>query len=119
MILSSIGGLIEAISINSVPWDIVFPDKKSPLAHLGGGGVSGKVAQPHTWGFVKRIVKETKIPVIGPSVWDFKDIERLRKLGAKAISFGAIFLPYPWRPTTFVRRDKKQSVPAPASQKGE
>lgn len=119
LILPSIGGLIEAISINSVPWQVVFPDTKSPLEHLGGGGVSGRIAQPHTWGFVKRIVKETKIPVIGPSVWDFKDIERLRKLGAKAISFGAIFLPYPWRPTTFVRRDRKKSVLAPASQKGE
>lgn len=119
LILPNINGLIEAISINSVPWSIVFPERKSPLAHLGGGGVSGKIAQPYTWEFVRRIVKTTGIPVIGPSVWDFEDIEELRKLGAKAISFGSVFLPYPWRPTIFVRRDKKQVTSGLASQKGD
>ena len=98
---------IEAISINSVPWETIFPDKKSPLAHLGGGGVSGKIAQPYTWGLVKDLVSLTSIPVIGPSVWDFEDIAKLREIGAKAISFGSIFLRYPWRPTQFVRKDMK------------
>jgi len=98
---------IEAISINSVPWEIIFPCVKSPLAHLGGGGVSGEIAQPFTWGFVKKLVSMTSIPVIGPSVWEFEDIQRLRNLGAKAISFGSIFLRYPWRPTQFVRKDMK------------
>jgi len=47
----------EAIAINSVAWEKVFPKKKSPLAKLearlkrdtgaggGGGGVSGRAAQ--------------------------------------------------------------------------
>jgi len=100
---------IEAISINSIPWAVIFPNKKSPLAHLGGGGVSGKVAQPYTWGFVEKLVSMTPIPVIGPSVWEFEDIERLRKIGAKAISFGSIFVRYPWRPTHFVRKDMKRN----------
>ncbi len=107
-ILPEIKGIVEAISINSVPWAFIFP-KKSPLAHLGGGGVSGKIAQPHTWAFVRKLVSITSIPVIGPSVWEFSDIEELRKIGAKAISFGSIFLRYPWRPTLFVRRDKNES----------
>jgi len=101
-------GIIEAISINSVPWAVIFPDRSSPLAHLGGGGISGKIAQPFTWGFVEKIVKATSIPVIGPSVWDFSDIEKLRKLRAKAVSFGSVFLKYPWRPTMFVRKDKRR-----------
>ncbi len=100
-------GIIEAISINSVPWKVIFPEKKSPLAHLGSGGVSGRIAQPFTWKLVEDLAYLTKIPVIGPSVWEFDDVQKLRKIGAKAISFGSIFLTHPWRPTMFVRKDLK------------
>lgn len=110
-ILPEVEGIIEAISINSVPWEIIFPGKKSPLAHLGGGGVSGEIAQPHTWGFVEKLVSTTSIPVIGPSVWEFEDIEQLRKIGAKAISFGSVVFRFPWgcRPTMYVRKDMKRN----------
>ncbi len=109
-ILPSIKGTVEAISINSVPWDLVFPNQESPLAHLGGGGVSGGEAQAHTWDLVKRLVKKTDIPVIGPSVWDYEDIEILRDIGASAISFGSIFLRYPWRPAEYVRKDMERNT---------
>ena|SRR5680860_421841 len=98
-------GIVEAISINSVPWSIAFPKIKSPLAHLGGGGVSGKIAQEFTWKLVKDLKKITSIPVIGPSVWKFGDIEALRNIGADAISFGSIHIARPWAATKFVRRD--------------
>lgn len=107
-IVPEVKGIVEAISINSVPWKTIFPYKKSPLEHLGDGGVSGKIAQPHTWNLVGRIANQGTIPVIGPSIWDFEDIEQLREIGAKAISFGSIFLRYPWRPTLFVRKDMKR-----------
>lgn len=107
-IVNRVEDFVEAFSINSVPWQEVFPGQRSPLAHLGGGGVSGRVAQPYTWKLVKELSEMTRIPVIGPSVWDFEDIAKLRDLGAKAISFGSVFLKYPWRPTLFVRRDKKE-----------
>lgn len=107
MVLPEIKGIIEAISINSVPWRVIFPNRKSPFEPFGGGGVSGKIAQPYTWNFVKRLVSSTDIPVIGPSVWDFEDIAKLRQIGAKAISFGSIFLRYPWRPTFYVKKDIK------------
>jgi dihydroorotate dehydrogenase (NAD+) catalytic subunit len=106
-IIPSLQGLVEAISINSVPWAQAFPKRRSPLSHLGDGAISGKIAQPYTWDFLKRLKKRTSIPIIGPSVWNFKDIEKLRELGAEAISFGSIFLQYPWRPTLFVRKDKR------------
>lgn len=99
---------IEAISINSVPWKIVFPDRPSPFASLGGGGVSGKVAQKHTWGLVEKLAKKTSMPVICPSVWNYEDIAELRKRGAVAISFGSIFLGHPCRPTQFARRDVEE-----------
>ncbi|MDO8528135.1 MAG: hypothetical protein Q7T03_10690 [Deltaproteobacteria bacterium] len=98
------GGGVEAISINSVPWSVAFPDKKSPLAKFGGGAVSGKAAQIYTWKMVENLAANTNIPVIGASVWDYEDIEKIFGLGAKAVAFGSIFLKYPWRPTEFVNR---------------
>jgi len=107
-ILPRVNGLVEAISINSVPWREIFPDAKSPLARLGGGGISGKSAQDWTWDFVRKLKDKTDIPVIGPSVWDYDDIEKLRKIGADAISFGSVSTKYPWRPTSYVKRDMKE-----------
>lgn len=106
-IVKEAGGLIEALSINSVPWKMIFPNHRSPLENFGGGSVSGKIAQPFTWGLVKKIAGLTSIPVIGPGVWDFDDLKKVRNLGAKAISFGSVFLYRPWRPTLYVRKELK------------
>jgi len=104
-ILPRVERIVEAISINSVPWDIVFPCTRSPLDYCGEGGVSGKIAQKYTWAFAKKITDQTDIPVIWPSVWDYGDMAELREKGVDAISFGSVFLRYPWRPTAFVRKD--------------
>lgn len=121
-------GIAEAVSLNSVPYEIVYPDgPRSPLWRLmeklekltgndgGGGGVSGKLAQPHNWVAVEALAKQGLIPVIGPSVMEFEDIEKIRRLGAKAVSFGTVHLPTkgkPWtlftnpcKPTKYVLRD--------------
>ncbi len=95
---------IEAISINSVPWDIVYPDIKSPFEKFGGGALSGKIIQPYTWNYIKELKEITDIPIIGCSIWEYDDIKKLYDLGVSAISFGSIFLRYPWKPTQFVRR---------------
>lgn len=110
-IIREVSDFIEAISINSVHWDIAYGSQRiSPLEVFGGGGVSGKAAQPFTWALAEKLVNSTSIPIIGPSVWDFEDIAKLRqKIRVKAISFGSIFLRYPWRPTLFVKRDLKNS----------
>lgn len=102
------GSNVQAISINSIPWQALFPDRPSPLARFGGGGVSGKIIQPTTWKMVEEIAKTSKIPVIGPSVWDYEDIQKIFDRGAKAVSFGSIFVSYPWRPTSFVKRWAKE-----------
>lgn len=106
-IAKEVEGLVEAISVNSVPWSIVFPNKESPLAEFGGGGVSGKPAHPYMLELINRLACRTSIPLIG-TVWDFGDIRQVRLLGAKAVSFGSIHIRYPWRPTRFVKRDKKE-----------
>ncbi|MBU6427095.1 hypothetical protein KGQ27_02535 [Patescibacteria group bacterium] len=105
-------GVAEAISLNSVPWKTVFINgERTPLWKLeqrvggGGGGVSGKPAQKHNWAAVEALAKQGPLPVIGPSVMEFEDMDRVRRLGAKAVSFGAIHLRTPWAPTSFVRKE--------------
>lgn len=104
-------GIAEAVSLNSVPWKTVFTNgEQTPLWKLekrvGGGGVSGKPAQKHNWAAVEALAKQGSLPVIGPSVMEFADLEKLRGLGAKAISFGVIHLRTPWKPTSIVRKEK-------------
>ncbi|MBI5299516.1 MAG: hypothetical protein HY877_04395 [Deltaproteobacteria bacterium] len=108
-IAKALENVVEAISINSVPWSAAYPNKKSPLKKLGNGGVSGKMVQKYTWKMVEELSRTTTMPVIGASVWEYEDLSKLFELGAKAIAFGSVFLRYPWRPTTFVRRWQKQS----------
>lgn len=104
-------GFAEAISLNSVPWKTVFPEKRSPLWRLeklvggGGGGVSGQPAQKHNWAAVEALAKQGAIPVIGPSIMEFEDLDRLRQLGAKALSFGVLHVRTPQEPTLFVERE--------------
>lgn len=102
----------EAISINSVPWTIAFPNgERSPLWRLekkvggGGGGVSGRPAQRFNWKAVLDLAKQGSLPVIGPSVMEFADMDRVRELGARAVSFGTIHLRTPWKPTAFVEKE--------------
>jgi dihydroorotate dehydrogenase len=111
-IIPIVAQAVEAFSINSVPWSVIYPNRPSPLVHLGGGGVSGWLIQGYTWPMVQKIKRLTDVPVIGPSVWEYEDLDRLRKLGADAISFGSIFLRHPWQPTSFVRRDQQARLKA-------
>lgn len=106
-------GVAEAISLNSVPWKTVFTNgERTPLWRLerhvggGGGGVSGKPAQRHNWTAVRELAKQGSLPVIGPSIMEYEDMDYVRMLGAKAVSFGVIHLRTPWRPTLFVKREK-------------
>lgn len=105
-------GLVEAITLNSVPWRVMFPNDASPLANLGGGGVSGRLIQSHTWRAVRELAQSTTTPIIAPSVWEYDDLAKVRALGARAVSFGSIFVRYPWRPTLYVRRERANLLAA-------
>lgn len=113
-IAKGLKGVAEAISLNSVPWTTAYPNSRSPLWPLekkvggGGGGVSGKPAQAHNWKAVRELALMGHLPVIGPSVMEFEDMQTLRDYGAKAISFGAIHLRTPWKPTQFVLREERE-----------
>ncbi len=102
-LLPHLEGVVEAISINSVPWELIF--RKSPLAKFGGGGVSGKITQGIVWPFISQVAHAGSIPVIGSAVWDFKDLEKVRQFGASAVAFGSVSMLYPWRPASFVKKE--------------
>ena len=114
-------GVAEAISLNSVPYEMVYPNgPRSPLWKLmqrlkklnngndgGGGGVSGRPAQELNWQAVRDLLKQGSLPVIAPSIMDHDDLKYVRALGAQAFSFGAIHLWTPWRPTQIVQQEMK------------
>lgn len=104
-------GIAEAISINSVPWEIAFPGKKSPLEKFGNGAVSGGAAQRVNWRAVKEIAFLDKTPVIAPSIWRDGDIGRIRNFGKKvqAESFGAGLSCHPGRMLRMIQRDQENN----------
>ena len=72
--------IIAAVSINSVPWNIAFPGKASPLAKFGGGGVSGKTARRITWPMAFSISEIVDVPVIVPGIWNQSDIKVIKDM---------------------------------------
>lgn len=106
-------GMAEAIwAINSVPWRTVFPEKPSPLAALGGGGVSGEPIRAYTREAVANLVKQSTLPVIaGGGIYTLQDMEDLAALGASAFGFGTLFLRNPTLPNRLVKAwQAKQSA---------
>ena len=108
-IAEGLKGVAQAISLNSVPWKIAFPNGEiTPLRKLearvggGGGGVSGKPAQKKNWEAVEALARQGALPVIAPSIMEFADLARVDKLGASAYSFGAIHCKSPVEPTKIV-----------------
>jgi dihydroorotate dehydrogenase len=119
-IVKQLEGSAEAVALNSVPWEILYPPGqtcvRSPLWRLekkvggGGGGISGKLAQRYNWLAVNQLRTQVHaMPIIGPSVMEYEDLAKVREAGASAISFGAIHLRTPWKPTSIVKRDKKEN----------
>lgn len=113
-IAHGLAGIAQAISLNSIPWRRAFPNGEvSPLAILeqrvggGGGGVSGRPAQKLNWAAVRNLADQRLIPVIGPSVMEFADIATVEAIGARAVSFGAIHLRAPWKPTAMVLKERR------------
>lgn len=89
--------------INSVPFDTIFPEKRSPLYPLTGG-VSGKAIIP----YARKALTDVKnaginTPVIsGGGIANVSEVERRLALGADAISFGEVFLRNPATPNRII-----------------
>ena len=117
-IAEKLEGTVEAVhAINTVPWRVLFPEKRSPLEHLGGGGVSGPVIFPYTLEAVRNLRAATRLPIIaGGGITCLDDMVRLQEAGASAFSIGTLFLLRPWAPTALARAWKRRltSAAAPA-----
>jgi dihydroorotate dehydrogenase len=106
-------GCLAAFSLNSVPYHMAFPyfrAEESPVAKVGkpgAGGVSGKPAQKDNWEAVRLLALFGHgTPVIAPSIMERADLAKVRALGAKAVSFGAIHCRTPWKPTQIVEQEQ-------------
>jgi dihydroorotate dehydrogenase (NAD+) catalytic subunit len=104
-IAQSLENIADAIhAINAVPWRLVFPDKPSPLARLGGGGVSGEPIRPLVREVIQNLRRATRLPIIaGGGIYALNDLHELWQLGARAFSIGTLFLRAPWKPNQLVR----------------
>lgn len=125
-IAGGLKGIAEAISFNTVPWEVAFPSQRSPLWRLekkvggGGGGVSGKPAQSYNWKAAKTLFHQGALPVICPDIMEYRNLAWARDpLGASAVSFGTIHLPTkgkfwrtlftnPCKATQFVERKMRE-----------
>lgn len=103
-IIPAVEDSVAGISINSVPWKLVFPNQTSPLAHLGGGAVSGRPVREANWELVRQIKAISDVRVIIPDIWDESDLAAARELGYCDYSFGAVHICRPWWPTACVRK---------------
>jgi len=104
-IAQALEGIAEAIhAINAVPWRLVYPNQPSPLAKLGGGGVSGEPIRPFVREAIQRLTQAATLPIIaGGGIYTLQDLQELWELGARAFSIGTLFLRAPWMPNRLVR----------------
>jgi len=72
--------------INTILHSLVFPDKKSPLAHVGGGGVSGGPARKQAMEYNRGLRKKVSMPIImGCGICTIEDAQTYEDIGADAI----------------------------------
>lgn len=109
-IAQGLEGIAEAVhAINAVPWKTVFPNQKSPLESLGGGGVSGEPIRAFAREAVANLVQKTRLPIIaGGGIYTLKDVEEFEALGASAFSLGTLFLRHPTMPNRIVKAWRKR-----------
>lgn len=98
-------GVVAAIhAINTIPWHVLYRDRPSPLAHVGGGGISGARIHPYAVTVVRELVRQETHPIIGGGgIMTIDDVARFAEAGAHAFSIGTLFLRTPWAPTRLVQ----------------
>jgi dihydroorotate dehydrogenase (NAD+) catalytic subunit len=81
-----------------IAWKRLFRTETSPLAELGGGGLSGAPLLPVVEEWVREAAHYLFKPVIaGGGILSAKDAQRLIDAGASAVELGSISILRPWR----------------------
>ncbi|MCX6796642.1 MAG: hypothetical protein NTW06_04050 [Candidatus Falkowbacteria bacterium] len=76
-------------AINTIPFNIVFPDPnvKSPLHKVGGGGVSGGPARKYSYSYNQVLRKKVKIPIImGCGITKLEHAKMFKNIGANYLA---------------------------------
>ncbi|MBI4796670.1 MAG: hypothetical protein HY790_12690 [Deltaproteobacteria bacterium] len=83
-------------AINTIPYEILYPQKRSPLWRVGGGGVSGGPALAAALSYNTRLRKRVSLPLImGCGVKNREDVQRYLDVGADAVSLCTLALRNP------------------------
>jgi dihydroorotate dehydrogenase len=93
-------------AVNTIPYELVFPPDRyplSPLAHLGGGGVSGGPALAQAFRYNQGLRPLVRLPLImGCGVTGQDDVQRYLDLGADAVSMCTLALRDPQKAARIV-----------------
>jgi len=80
-------------AVNTIPYNIVFPLQRSPLAEVGGGGVSGGPAFDLAYKYNRELRSKVGLfLVMGCGVTSLEDAQRYFDLGADAVSLCTLAL---------------------------
>jgi dihydroorotate dehydrogenase (NAD+) catalytic subunit len=88
-----------------IDWKGLFGSDESPLAHLGGGGLSGKPLLPivRDWVLQARKLGFTKAIIGGGGILSQQDADVILDVGADAVELGSVAILRPWRVAGIVK----------------
>lgn len=91
-----LAGVDAVHSINTIPFEMVYTGKISPLIKVGGGGVSGDPIFWHAYDYNKELRKKVGIPIIvGGGVMNSDHVIKYLGIGADAVSVCTVVLRKP------------------------
>jgi len=89
----------------SIDWQKLFGTTVSPLAHFGGGGLSGSPLLPLVVAWIRQLRQMGfEKPIIGGGgILDRGDADRMVEAGADAVELGSVAMLRPWRVQGIIR----------------
>ncbi|MDD2900931.1 MAG: HisA/HisF-related TIM barrel protein [Syntrophales bacterium] len=98
-------------ALNTIPYEIVYPQKRSPLWQVGGGGVSGGPAFAAALDYNMGLRKQVSLPLImGCGVRNREDVQRYLDAGADAVSICTLALRKPGEAAAVITSFNKGST---------
>ena len=97
-------------AVNTIPYEMVYPTRRSPLWAAGGGGVSGGPAFAQALRYNTELRQKVSLPLImGCGVRNREDVQRYLDAGADAVSLCTVALRRPGEAAEVVSRFNKES----------